>query len=78
MLNQIINQSVNVLIRGLCMSTTMKAAVHLGQNYNDNLMTHRNTNFEELEMLFDITQKLILEQNHEILNVSTIEWQFIP
>ena len=29
-------------------------------------------------MLFDIAQKLILDQNHEILNVSTIEWTLSP
>ena len=28
------------------MSTTMKGAVHMGQNYNDNLDVHMNTNFE--------------------------------
>ena len=51
------------------MSTTMKAAVHLGHNYNANLVTFRNTNFEELKMLFDITRRLILHQDFEILNV---------
>ena len=56
------------------MSTTMKAAAHLGPNYNDNLVTHRNTNFEELKTLFDITQRLIFNHGFEILNVSTIEW----
>ena len=35
-------------------------------------------NFEELKTLFDITQKLILGQNFEILNVSTIEWTHSP
>ena len=53
----------------------MKAAIHLGQDYNDNLVAYRNTNCDALEMLFDITQILILNQKHEILNVSTIEWQ---
>ena len=49
-----------------------------GENYKDNLFTCRNTNFEALKTLFDITQKLILNQRHEIRHVSTIEWQFNP
>ena len=57
------------------MLTMMKATVHLGQNYDENLISHGNTNFEELKTFLDITQKLILDQNHKILNVSTIEWQ---
>ena len=56
----------------------MKAAIHLGENYRDNLFTCRNTNFEALKALFDITQKLILNQKHEIRHVSTIEWQLTP
>ena len=57
------------------MSTTTKAAVHLGPNCNDNLEVFRNTNFEELKNFFDITQRLILEHEVEILNVSTIDWK---
>ena len=52
------------------MSTTMKAAVHLGQNNNEILVTTGNPNFEELKTLFNI----IL--NFEVLNASTIEWTF--
>ena len=50
----------------------MKASVHLGPNYNENLEVHRSTTFEELKNLFDITQRLILEHEAEILNVSTL------
>ena len=57
------------------MSTTMKASVHLGPNYNENLEVYRNTNFEELKILFEITQMLILEHDAEILNVSPIDWK---
>ena len=49
----------NVLMWRLFMSTTMKAAIHLGPNYVENLEVFRNTNFEELQNLIDITQKLI-------------------
>ena len=75
---QRVDQKTSVLIWGLFMRTTMKASVHLEQNYNENLVTSRNTNFEELKTLFDITQKLILKQDFEILNVSPIEWTFSP
>ena len=63
---------------GIFMSTTMKAAIHLGENYKVNLFAYRNTNFDALKTWFDITQKLILDQNHEILNVTTIKWQSTP
>ena len=46
----------SVLILGLFMSTTMKAAIHMGQSYNENLEVYRNMNFEELQNLFHITQ----------------------
>ena len=48
----------------------MEASVHLGPNHNEQLEVYRNTNFEELKNLFDITQRLILEHEAEILNVS--------
>ena len=52
----------------------MKAAIHLGPNYVENLEVYRNTNFEELQHLFDVSQKLKLNHQSEILNVKTIEW----
>ena len=58
------------------MSTKVKASVHLGPSYNENLVAYRNTNFKELKTLFDTTQRLILEHAFEIPNVSTIEWKF--
>ena len=60
------------------MPTTMKAAIHLGEDYNENLVAYRNTNFDALKTWFDIGQTLILNQKHEILNSSTVEWQFTP
>ena len=56
----------------------MKAAIHVEEDYTENLVACRNTNFDALKTLFDITQKLTLDQNHEILNVSTIKWIFNP
>ena len=56
------------------MSATMKAAIHLGSNYIENMEVDRNTNLEEIQKLFDITQRLILDHQGEILDVTPIEW----
>ena len=52
------------------MSSSMKAAIHLGPNYLTNSEIYKNTNFEEIESLFNITQKFIMEHSEEILNVN--------
>ena len=55
------------LIWCMFMSSTMSAAVFLGQNYSENL--HSTNNTEEsptLTMLFEISQQLIREQSGEI------------
>ena len=49
-----------------------ESSVHLGENYIDNSVIYKNTNFEALETLFDITHILILNQKHDIKNVSPI------
>ena len=54
------------------MSSSMKAAIHLGPNYSK-FWKYKNTNFEEIQSLVNITQKLILENSEEILNVHTLE-----
>ena len=43
----VLDLKTNVLIWCLFTSTTMKAAVHLGPNYHENLEVYKNTNFEE-------------------------------
>ena len=55
------------------MPSSTKAAIHLGPNCLANLEVYKNRNFEEIQSLFNITQKLILEHSEEILNVNTIE-----
>ena len=74
----VLDHKVNVLICGLKMSTTMMAAIHLGEDYSEILVAYRNPNLDALKALFDITQKLILDHKHDIKQVSTIEWQFTP
>ena len=54
------------------MSSSMKAAIHLGMNYLANLEVYKNTNFEEIQSLFNITQKLMLKHSEESLNGNTI------
>ena len=56
------------------MSTTMKVAVHLGPNYNENLEVFWNANFKELNNLFDLMHRLKLDHQAEILNVSASDW----
>ena len=56
----------------------MEASIHLWPDYNEILVGYRNTNFEELKTLFDITKRLILEHKFVILNVSTVEWTLTP
>ena len=60
------------------MSATMKAAVHLGQDYQENLRTIKNTDFVNVKQLFDPPKKLILTQKDEIFGISTIDWNAIP
>ena len=52
------------------------AAIHLGLNHLANLEVYKNKTFEEIQSLFNITQKLILEHSEKILNVHTIEHQY--
>ena len=47
----------NVLILRMFMTSSMKAAIHLGPNYLSNSEIYKNTKFEETESLFNITQK---------------------
>ena len=50
----------------------MKAAIHMGPDYTEILEVYKNTNFEELQILFDATQKLVRKQG-ETRNVKMIE-----
>ena len=43
-----------------------------------NLVAYSNTNFGELKTMFDITQRLVLEQSFETQKVYTMIWNFTP
>ena len=59
------------------MSATLKAAVHLGQDDPQNLRTTNNTYFDQIKHFFNISRKLILNQEQEIHGISTIDWDTI-
>ena len=51
----------------------MKAAIRLGPNYNEKWEEYKNTYFEEIQILFGHTQRLISEHSEEIFNVKPVE-----
>ena len=56
------------------MSSSMKVAIHLGPNFLVDAEIYKNTKFEEIESLFNMTQKLIMGHSEEILNVKWLEY----
>ena len=47
----------------------------MGKNYSQNLRSIRNTgNNFTMKQMFDISEKLIVEQSDEIYGVNTINW----
>ena len=64
----------NLLICGMFMSSSMKGAIRLGPNYLANSEIYKNTKFDEIESLFNITRKLVMELSEEILNVKCLEY----
>ena len=47
------------------MASTMKAAIHLGPTYIENLEVFKNANFEEIRSLFSITQMLTWDRQDD-------------
>ena len=64
---------VNMMTWGSFMSASIKAAVHLEQDYQETSLTTRNMDFDKIKQLFDISQKLIKNENQEIYGISTID-----
>ena len=63
------------VIWGMFMSSTLQASVFMGKNYSDNLHSIKNTEDLTMKQMFDISEKLITEQSHEIFGVNTISWK---
>ena len=64
----------NILMWGLFMSSSMRAAIHLEQNYKKNLETYKFTNFEHIESLFSVAQNLVVDNPSEILDSRSLCW----
>ena len=61
------------------MSSTLEASVFMGKNYSENLHAIKNTgNDLTLKQMFDISEKLIVEQSDEIFGVSQVSWENSP
>ena len=61
------------------MSSTLEASVFMGKNYSDNLHSIKTTGRNlTLKLMFEISEKLILEQSDEIFGVSQISWESSP
>ena len=61
------------------MSSTLEASVFMGKNYSDNLHSIKNTKEDlTLKQMFDISEKLIVEQSDEIFGVSQISSENSP
>ena len=56
------------------LSVTLQAAVHLGTDCTEKLRSSRNQPKKSLRQLFQVTQKLIIDQT-EIIGISTIDWR---
>ena len=67
------------MIWGTLMSSTLEASVFMGKIYSENLPSIRNTGkYLTLKQMFDISEKLIMEQPDGIFGVSQISWEDSP
>ena len=73
-MHQMKNLDVNTAIWGIFMSVTLQAAVHLGENYKENLRSTKNQPKKSLRQSFQVTQRLITDET-EITGLTTIDWQ---
>ena len=62
----------NIPMWTLFMASSMQAALHMDPTYIENLEVFKNSDFGNIERLFNITRKMIGE-NSEILNVISSE-----
>ena len=61
------------------MSSTLETSVFMGKNYSANLHSNKNTGkYLTLKHMFDIPEKLIVEESDEIFGVSQIIWEDSP
>ena len=65
----------HAMIWGMFMTVTMESAVFMGKNYLNNCQSIVNTTDLTLEQMFDISTRLVSEQN-EISGLETIGWEY--
>ena len=68
------NGEKHSMIWGMFMAVTMESATFMGKNFQNNLHSIVNTTDLTLKQMFDISAKLVTEQD-EISNVDTIRWE---
>ena len=71
--DDLMDLDVNTATWRRSMFVTLQAAVHLGQDYSQNLRSITNQPLEYVKQLFRTTEKLIKDQV-EITSLSTIDW----
>ena len=64
---------VSTLIWRMFMTVTLQAAVHLGNDYSENLHSTENQPQRTVKPLFDVTKKLVRDQK-EIQGISVVDW----
>ena len=64
----------NVLVWRMLITSSMKAAIHLRPNNVSNSEIYKNIAFEDIESVFNITQKLVMEHSEEILHLKCLEY----
>ena len=66
-------------IWGMFMSSTLESSVSMGKNHSDTLHSIKNTGKNlTLKQMFEMSEKLTLEQSDEIFGVSQISWENSP
>ena len=68
------NGEKHSMIWGMFMAVTTESAVFMGKNYLDNCHSIANTTDLILKQMFDISTKLVFEQD-EISGLETIGWE---
>ena len=63
------SEKVNVSIWTRCMASSMQAALHMDPSNENNLKLFKNSEFENINGLFGITTRMMIEGNSEIKNV---------
>ena len=67
---------VNMAFWGIFLNATLRATVHLGQDYEANLRYVRNNLWDSVGLLFCETGKLISEHEKSLVSVSTIIFKY--